>query len=245
MAEAQAVAQHCMVCGEILLYQDRGASLSCHYCGRQGTALIICPAGHFVCDSCHGAATLELLPRLAERVQKSAPEDILEELLLLPGLPMHGPEHHALPALALLLAARKLGRALPENAVAEAIRRSMVVPGGACGYLGACGAGISLGVAVSLLTGATPVRGNERGMANRASAAGLCAAGDGGARCCKRALRKVVRQGRIFVEKKLGIRFEPAEAAIPCRDMPRNRECLDSGCPFHDPIDHATTIAKE
>ncbi len=233
MSDAQLVAQHCMVCGETLLYQDRGDSLSCHYCGRQGTALIVCPEGHYVCDGCHGAATLELLPKLAERVQGSTPEDILEELLLLPELPMHGPEHHSLPALALMLAARKSGMELSENGVAEAIRRAMVIPGGACGYLGACGAGISLGVAVSLLTGATPVKGEERGLANRASASGLCAAGDGGPRCCKRALRNVVREGRLFFEQELGIRFGPVESGTSCRDMARNRECLDAACPYH------------
>ncbi len=232
MNKQNPVAQHCMVCGESLAYHESAVEASCHYCAQPGQALILCPQGHFVCDHCHGAGSLELLPRLAERVKSEAAEEILEELLQLPELPMHGPEHHAMAALALLLAASKQGAVLPENFVAEAIRRAMQVPGGFCGYAGACGAGISLGIAVSLLAGATPLKGAERGLANRASALGLTCAGDGEARCCRRALRKVVREGRAFLAVQLGIELPALATETRCREMARNRECPGKSCPF-------------
>ncbi|WP_432821070.1 DUF5714 domain-containing protein [Trichloromonas sp.] len=224
--------QHCMACGSALLYSDTPIITTCHLCGGSGCSLIRCPQGHYVCDSCHGQSVLALLPLAAERVRGEAPEDILEELFGVPKLPMHGPEHHSVAALALLLAARRQGRPLNAVAVAETIRRAMIIPGGACGYLGSCGAGIALGVAVSMLTGATPLKGGERALANRASAAGLVAAGDGGARCCKRALRNAVRAGREFLQQELGIELPAPAAEIHCRDKARNRECLGSGCPY-------------
>ncbi len=225
-------AQHCMVCGADLVYGEQSSAVHCHYCGKGGVSLIRCPEGHFVCDLCHGAGSLVLLEKLAGRVKGAAPEEILEELFQLPGLPMHGPEHHPMAALALLLAAGKAGCQVPDSAVSEALRRGMQVPGGACGYLGGCGAGISLGIAVSLLTGATPVKGKERALANRASARGLVVAGDGEARCCKRALRNSVREGRRFLREELGIELPVPSAGVVCRDVSRNRECPHNCCPY-------------
>ncbi len=225
-------AQHCLVCGEPIEYRDTAVSAACHYCGDRGQTLIVCPAGHFVCDTCHGAGTLDPLLQLAERVSGESPEELLEAFFALPDLPMHGPEHHSLAALALLSAAKKQGAMLPYNAFAEAIRRSLQIPGGACGYLGSCGAGISLGIAVSLLTGATPVKGVERSLANRASALGLVAAGDGEARCCKRALCNALREGRRFLAVELGIVLPDKTVKVRCRDMARNRECAGKNCPY-------------
>lgn len=232
MNAPQRSAEHCMVCREPLAYGKQARACRCHFCGRPGQTLITCPAGHYVCDSCHGAAARELLPRLAAQTQGAAPEDILEELFALPALPMHGPEHHPMAALALLVAAERQGVRLPEKALEEAVRRGFQVPGGACGYLGGCGAGISLGIAVSLLTDATPVKGPQRALANRAAARGLEALADEKARCCKRALRRSVVEGRRFLQEELGIVLPPPRARAICRDAQRNRECPGRACDF-------------
>ena len=232
MDDPQRSAEHCMVCREPLEYRSEALECSCHFCGRPGETLIACPAGHYVCDACHGAAARDLLPRLAAQTKSTAPEDILEELFALPKLPMHGPEHHPMAALALLTAAARQGVELPEKALEEAVRRGFQVPGGACGYLGGCGAGISLGIAVSLLTGATPVRGPQRALANRAAARGLDALADKKARCCKRALRRCVTEGRLFLKEELGIVLPSPRRRPVCRDVHRNRECPGPACPF-------------
>lgn len=226
-------AEHCMQCGEPLLYREQAVDVTCTCCGSKETSPISCPFGHYVCDRCHSSSALERLPAFAERTSGLAPEDILEELLLLPGVPMHGPEHHAMPALAMLLACSRQGVALPEGFIAEAIRRSMQIPGGACGYLGACGGGVSLGVAASIVTRATPTTGLARGMANRATASALAACGDDDARCCKRALRLTVSVGRDFFEDELGIEFPPATRAQACWDNDRNLECAGERCLFY------------
>ena len=189
-------------------------------------------AGHIVCDSCHSEVPLARLPDLARKTLAKAPEDILEELIALPNLPMHGPEHHAMSGLALLLASERSGVDLPDNYIEETIRRSMQIPGGTCGYHGACGGAVSLGVAVSIITGATPVKGLARGMAHRATALALLSCGDDEARCCKRALRKTVSSGRDFFAAELGIEFPQPKGHQFCTDIARNAECAREQCPY-------------
>jgi len=229
---ASPAAEHCLICRQPLIYAEQPRAVTCHSCGLETTALISCPDGHYVCDLCHSRKPLELLPDFLPRIKSDTPEAILEELLELPGLTMHGPEHHPLGAIALLLACERHAVPLPEHWSAEAIRRGLQIPGGACGYLGACGAGVSLGIAVSLLTGATPVKGRERGWAHAAAAAGLQAAGDGHARCCKRALRRVVREGRRFLAAELGIVLPAEMESFTCLDHRRNRECPAAACRY-------------
>lgn len=225
--------EHCMVCGESLKYLDRGQVVVCHACGKSYTSAIVCPSGHFICDSCHSDKPLSRLPALARTTTGHAPEDILEELLALTDLPMHGPEHHAMSGLAVLLATERTGVKLPENFIEETIRRSMQIPGGTCGYHGACGGAVSLGVAVSIITGATPLKGLARGMAHRATAMALLHCGDDEARCCKRALRKTVTTGREFFAVELGIEFPQPTGHQFCRDISRNSECAREHCPYY------------
>ena len=225
-------AEHCMVCGQALIYRQQGEVVRCTHCGLQGQSAILCPTGHYICDACHSDSSLQHLPELARATTAQAPEDILEELIRLPGLPMHGPEHHAMAGLALLLASERAGVKLPGDYIEETIRRSMQIPGGTCGYHGACGGAVSMGVAVSIITGATPVTGLARGMAHRATAMALLNCGDDEARCCKRALRKTVSTGRGFFAEELGINFPLPVGRHFCTDIARNRECARGQCPY-------------
>lgn len=225
-------AEHCMACGQPLDYFEQAVPVSCMHCGLRSQSAILCPAGHYVCDACHSAGSLAQLAALASEITESAPEDILEAFLALPDLPMHGPEHHAMAGLALLSACQRIGVNLPENFIEETIRRSLQIPGGTCGYHGACGGAISLGVAVSLLTGATPLTGLARGMAHRATALALTKCADDQARCCKRALRSTVATGRVFFAEELGIEFPQPTGQQYCRDMSRNRECAKQQCAY-------------
>ncbi|MBW2503833.1 MAG: hypothetical protein JRE16_04600 [Deltaproteobacteria bacterium] len=112
------------------------------------------------------------------------------------------------------------------------MRRSIQIPGGACGYLGTCGGAVSLGIAVSIVTKATPLTGLARGMANRASALALLRCSDDQPRCCKRALRRTVAAGRDFFKDELGIAFPPPNASQQCKDISRNNECAQDRCPY-------------
>ncbi len=231
MSEHQS--EHCMVCGLPLEYREQGEDVTCGECGRRESSAILCTAGHYICDLCHSSRPLSRLTEVARQSSARAPEDILEELINLPNLPMHGPEHHALAGLALLLASERNGVKLPEGFIAETIRRCMQIPGGTCGYHGACGGAVSLGVAVSMITGATPVKGLARGMAQRATAMALLHCGDDDARCCKRALRKTVATGREFFAEELGLELPRPRGPQSCHDISRNPECAREHCPYY------------
>ena len=74
-----------------------------------------------------------------------------------------------------------------EEALHEMMRRGGEVPGGACGFWGACGAGISTGMFMSIITGSTPLQTDAWGLSNQMTAAALAKIGEvGGPRCCKR-----------------------------------------------------------
>ena len=44
------------------------------------------------------------------------------------------------------------------------MNRGKAVPGGACGFWGACGAGISTGMFISIISGATPLKNEPWGL---------------------------------------------------------------------------------
>lgn len=71
---------------------------------------------------------------------------------------MHGPEHHIMVGMALLTAYKNSGGDIDlKKSLIEMNNRGRSVPGGACGFWGACGAGISAGMFVSIVTGSTPL----------------------------------------------------------------------------------------
>ena len=61
---------------------------------------------------------------------------------------------------------------LPE-ALLEMMNRGKAVPGGACGFWGACGAGISTGMFISIISGATPLKNEPWGLANKMTSKAL------------------------------------------------------------------------
>lgn len=78
------------------------------------------------------------------------------------------------------------GSPITFEVVLEGIRRGMKIPGGFCGYTGACGACVGAGVAVALFVGSTPTKGPERTIAHSATTTALYMSQDGLRRCCKR-----------------------------------------------------------
>ena len=72
---------------------------------------------------------------------------------------------------ALLTAYRNAGGRLDlEQALREMYRRGKEVPGGACGFWGACGAGISAGQFLAIATESTPLAREPWGLSNQMTA---------------------------------------------------------------------------
>jgi len=224
--------ENCGVCGGPLTYATEPVSTSCVFCSEVHNALIYCPEGHYICDSCHQLEALDALRQVLDSLRSADPLEILERVMAHPSVPMHGPEHHAIVPAVILAAVRNAGYPVPEGAVAEALSRGAQVPGGWCGFYGVCGAAIGVGIAISVLTRATPLTGKERALANEAMAFALTRLLDGYPRCCKRASRTGVEAAVEFLGERMGI-FLTVGQSVQCCYSERNRECPKEGCSYY------------
>lgn len=141
------------------------------------------------------------------------PIEILERLMSQPECHMHGPEHHVLVGAALLTA---YNNCLPDSAkldmtkaLTEVVERGQQVPGGACGYMGACGASISTGIFMSVITRNTPFSTDTWRLCNLCTSHALeQVAENGGPRCCKRDSYLSVLTAIDFVKENLGVEID-------------------------------------
>ncbi len=146
--------------------------------------------------------------------------------------PVHNPIHHILVGSALLTAYKNAGGDIDlEKALEELKTRAMQVPGGACGYWGACGAAISSGMFVSIVTGSNPLKNEEWKLSNLMTASSLGAIGEiGGPRCCKRNSYMAITEAVKFAKENLGVEMELSK--IKCIHFSENSQCIGERCPF-------------
>lgn len=220
---------NCGVCGKPLVYGTEEVMQRCAFCGETHNTLIYCPQGHYVCDDCHRREALDILREVLNSTTSTSPNDILEKVISHPSVPMHGPEHHAMVPAIIIAAVKNAGYSIPEGAIEKALDRGSKVPGGWCGFYGVCGAAIGVGIAVSVLTGATPLTGRTRSLANEATIFALSRMVDGGPRCCKRASRKALEAAVEFLDSRMGI-TRSNTPKITCQYVGRNRECIHNDC---------------
>ena len=221
----------CGVCGRPLVYDVESTTLTCSLCGREESSLIRCPAGHFICDDCHGKPALDVLADLLGRTDSADPMAILEQAMAHPSVTMHGPEHHVIVPAVLVAAVANAGYTVPDGALERAIERGRKVPGGWCGSHGSCGAAIGVGIAVSVLTGATPLTGEERSLSLAATSHALSRMLDDGPRCCKRASRLAIESATEFLREHLGMSL-PIDETVACAYTRRNAQCPGQECPY-------------
>jgi len=224
--------ENCGVCGKPLVHGTVEMTLTCAFCGREFKSLIHCPDGHYVCDACHSRGALDITRTILRGTASANPSTLLEIILSHHSVPMHGPEHHAIIPAVIVAAAISAGYPAPDDAIDKALARGSNVPGGWCGSHGVCGAAIGVGTAVSILTGATPLKGHPRGLANEATAYTLGRLIDNQPRCCKRASRTAVEAAADFLAERLGISLEKGDR-VTCRYVERNRECIREACRYY------------
>lgn len=224
---------NCGVCGQPLVYATEPVEGVCSICGKTSRTLIYCPAGHYVCDACHSKAALDVLRTVLETTRSADPMIILEQVMGHPSVPMHGPEHHAMVPGAIIAAVRNAGYHVPDKAIEKALERAGKVPGGWCGFCGDCGAAVGAGIAVSVLTGATPLTGKQRTQALGATSLALSRMLDDQPRCCKKASRIAVAATVDFLRERLGIAL-PLSEKPRCTYTRRNQQCSRENCVFYD-----------
>ena len=223
---------NCGVCARPLVYATESVTKTCDICGKEEKANIYCPVGHYICDACHSKAAIEVLKQVLATTSSTDPAEIIEQVMAHPSVPMHGPEHHVIVPAAIITAVRNTGYAVPDGAIEKAIERASKVPGGWCGLYGDCGAAVGVGIAVSVLTNATPLTGKERSLALGATSIAMARMLDSQPRCCKRASRVAVEAGVGYLRDKLGINLAHSKR-IACTYTVRNQQCAKKECPYY------------
>ena len=151
------MSEECLICKAPLEYLETDEPMECALCHKQQRSKTRCIHGHFVCDACHTSG-MDAIYSLCLNSTSANPIEILEAMMSLPFCHVHGPEHHTMVGSALLTAYKNAGGELDlKNALLQMILRGKQVPGGVCGFWGACGAGISSGMFVSIVSKSTPL----------------------------------------------------------------------------------------
>ena len=230
--------EECLICKAPLEYLETDIPMECGICHKKENSKTRCVHGHYVCNECHTRG-LDAVIGLCLSESSKDPAAIIEKMMDMPFCHMHGPEHHVMVGCALLTAYKNAGGDvdLPE-ALREMMSRGKNVPGGSCGFWGACGAGISSGMFVSIISKSTPLTNEPFALSHRMTARSLGLIGEtGGPRCCKRDSFLSILAAVDFVKEHFGIEMDRPE--IVCRFSAKNSQCIGKRCPF-SPINHGS-----
>ncbi len=228
--------EECLICKAPLVYLKTNELMECAICHKKENSKTRCVNGHYVCNECHTAGMDQIIGLCLGETSKD-PIAIIERMMAMPFCHMHGPEHHVMVGAALLTAYKNAGGEvdLPQ-ALAEMMNRGRQVPGGACGFWGACGAGISTGMFISIITDSSPLMQESYGLSTVMTSESLNRIGEiGGPRCCKRDSYLSLLTAIDFVRDKLGVEMDKHE--IVCSHSKDNNQCIGKRCPF-SPANH-------
>ena len=222
----------CLICKAPLEYLESDILMECEICHRKESSKTRCINGHYVCNDCHTRGIDKIIALCLSQSGKN-PVTILEAMMSMDFCHMHGPEHHVMVGAALLTAFKNAGGSIDlPKALKEMYSRGKAVPGGSCGFWGACGAGISTGMYVSIITGTTPLSGSSWGLSNLMTSRALGKiSGNGGPRCCKRNSYLAITEAVSFTKEHFGIEMELGKTV--CSRSHLNNQCLKDACPFN------------
>jgi len=221
----------CIICKYPLEYLEKDIEMECAICHKKEKSKTRCIKGHYVCNDCHTKG-IDAIIGICLNTDSKDPIEIIRMMMAEPFCHMHGPEHHVMVGSALLAAYKNAGGDINlEEALMEMQSRGKSVPGGACGFWGACGAGISTGMFVSIITKASPLTQESWGVSNLMTSKALGEIGKiGGPRCCKRDSYLAILSAIDFVKEYFGIEMEKNK--VVCTHSGVNNQCIGSRCPF-------------
>lgn len=223
--------EECLICSAPLEYLEKDEFMECAVCHKKEHSKTRCIHGHYVCNECHTAG-MDTVTGLCLAETSKNPVEIIEKMMELPFCHMHGPEHHVMVGSALLTAYKNAGGDIElQPSLAEIMDRGKSVPGGTCGFWGACGAGISAGMFVSVITKSTPLAIEPFRLSHLMTSKALGEIGAvGGPRCCKRDSYLSVLSAIDFVKEYFGVEME--KPVIVCSYSAQNNQCIGKRCPF-------------
>ncbi len=230
----------CEICGSPLIYstsEEGYKSLPCEFCGNIFNTNIYCDKGHYICNECHMKGPLEIIEKTCEQTDLKDPFILADKIMKHPKFKVYGPEHHALVPAVILTALKNNNIKKPNSDnitikdIKEGIKRGSKIPGGYCGFYGACGAGIGAGIATSIFTGGTPSENIPRSLANEATSRTLEKIADNLEHCCKRSVRLSICETLKFFKEKFNINLDYSPFRCPFSEI--NPKCEGENCPIY------------
>lgn len=227
------IKEECLICKEILEYLEQDELMECAICHKKENSKTRCVNGHYVCNECHTKG-MDSIVKICLEETSDDPVKIMEKLMSQPFCHMHGPEHHVMVGTALLTAYKNAGGDIDlPAALVEMMNRGKSVPGGACGFWGACGAGISSGMFLSILSKSTPLANEPFSLSHQMTSTALGKIGEiGGPRCCKRDSFLSILAAVDFVKEHFGVMM--GESKVVCHYSHGNNQCIGKRCPFSE-----------
>ena len=221
----------CLICKAPLEYLESDIPMECEICHKKENSKTRCINGHYVCTDCHTQGLDSIIGLCMNEISKD-PIAIIEKMMTMPFCHMHGPEHHVMVGSALLTAYKNAGGNINlHNALIEMMNRGKSVPGGACGFWGACGAGISSGMFISIISKSTPLANEPFALSHQMTAKSLGQIGEiGGPRCCKRDSFLSILAAVDYVKDHFSVEMEKPE--VVCQFSSQNNQCIGKRCPF-------------
>lgn len=223
--------EECLICKAPLEYLEVEEQMECAICHKKEYSRTRCINGHYVCNECHTKGIDAIISLCREEKSKN-PIEIIEKMMAQPFCHMHGPEHHVMVGAALLTAYKNAGGDVNlDYALVDMMKRGKAVPGGTCGFWGACGAAISAGMFIAIISKSSPLAEEPWGLSNLMTSKALGDIGRiGGPRCCKRDSFLSILAAIDFVKEYFGIEMERPE--VICEHSAQNNQCIGKRCPF-------------
>lgn len=220
----------CLVCGDELKYGELDQK-ECIFCGQSFESEVQCTNDHYVCDSCHTTEPVEYLEHYVANTRDNNPIEMLEKIMKHPSYNMHGPEHHYLIPAVFLTAIKNSGYEVPDNYWQLVLARGADLPGGTCGYWGACASALGNGIAVSILKQCSPIKKEYYGDIHKITSNALCDISEvGGPRCCKR--NTLLAAESLYDDLAEYFEIKLPRTKYICSFMSKNNECLHQECQY-------------
>jgi len=229
--------EHCMVCGEVLQYQDKSTEVSCSYCKRSDSGHIVCPNGHYICEQCHNQDAMRVIEDIIFTTKSIDPNEIAELAFSFSGLPMLGCQHAYIAGGAFMAALKNKGTAhVTNDDIKEVFKRTRKqAHGGYCGLSGVCGIVPALGACISVLTGAQCGKGSEQRTTMEAVTRVTRVITDlTGPSCCKAYVRASLKAAVEFLDEHFAISL-PSRGESACQFSPKHPHgCREMKCPYFE-----------
>jgi hypothetical protein len=132
----------------------------------------------------------------------------------------------------IVTAYKNSGGVLPPSALKTALSRGSGVIGGACGFLGMCGAATGVGIGFAIVLQSSPVTTTTRSAAQKVTHAVLGKIAEyEAARCCNREVWTALSIAASLSEEFLHVKLL-AEPDFKCDQKKFNQYCYGKVCPI-------------